>query len=118
MSSSNLLFAKYVQGAPLQVDISTNFMFNDKFVGGVAYRWECCSMLWLKVNDQWFIGYSYDFDTTRLANYNSGSHELFLRYELFNRATRVICPRFLKTNCMKINKYIYTVSFLLITFYQ
>jgi hypothetical protein len=27
--------------------------------------------------DQWFIGYSYDFDTTRLANYNSGSHELF-----------------------------------------
>jgi hypothetical protein len=35
MSSSNLLFFAYVQGAPLQVDISTNFMFNDKFVGGV-----------------------------------------------------------------------------------
>jgi type IX secretion system PorP/SprF family membrane protein len=89
-------FAKYVQGAPLQVDISTNFMFNDKFVGGVAYRWSAAvsAMAGFKVNDQWFIGYSYDFDTTRLANYNSGSHELFLRYELFNRATRVICPRF------------------------
>ena len=32
------LLTKYVQGAPLQVDLSTNFMFNDKFVMGVAYR--------------------------------------------------------------------------------
>jgi hypothetical protein len=33
------LLKKMVKGAPLQVDLSGNFMFNEKFVLGVAYRW-------------------------------------------------------------------------------
>jgi hypothetical protein len=33
------LLTKIVDGAPLQVDLSGNFMFNDKFVLGLAYRW-------------------------------------------------------------------------------
>lgn len=33
------VLAKMVEGAPLQVDISANFMFLDKFTLGVAYRW-------------------------------------------------------------------------------
>ena len=31
--------AKMTQGAPLQVDVSANFMINEKFVIGGAYRW-------------------------------------------------------------------------------
>ena len=90
------LLTKYVQGAPLQVDLSTNFIFNDKFVGGVAYRWSAAvsAMVGFQVTDSWFIGYGYDLETTRLANYNSGSHEIFLRYELFNNYTKIISPRF------------------------
>jgi hypothetical protein len=46
-----------------------------------------------QVNDNWFIGYGYDAEVTKLANYNSGSHELFLRYE-FSRKKQVASPRF------------------------
>jgi type IX secretion system PorP/SprF family membrane protein len=90
------LLTKYVQGAPLQVDLSTNFMFNDKFVVGVAYRWSAAvsAMVGFHASDSWFIGYGYDLETTRLSNYNSGSHEIFLRYELFNKYTKIISPRF------------------------
>jgi hypothetical protein len=27
-----------------------------------------------------YIGYGYDLETTNLNNYNSGSHEIFLRW--------------------------------------
>jgi type IX secretion system PorP/SprF family membrane protein len=90
------LQTKYVQGAPLQVDVSANFMMNEKFVTGLAYRWSAAmsAMVGLQASDTWFIGYSYDFDTTELARYNSGSHEIFLRYELFNKYDKIISPRF------------------------
>jgi len=41
-----------------------------------------------------FIGYAYDFETTQLRHYNSGSHEVFLRFELFKRGSRINAPRF------------------------
>lgn len=90
------VLAKMVQGAPLQLDFSGNFMINEKFTAGLAYRWSAAfsAMVGFQVSDSWFIGYAYDMETTKLANYNSGSHELFLRYELFNRYDRIISPRF------------------------
>lgn len=90
------LLTKLVQGAPLQVDVSGNFLINEKFVAGVAYRWSAAlsGMVGFQVNDSWFIGYGYDLETTRLSNYNSGSHEIFLRYELFKKYDKIISPRF------------------------
>jgi type IX secretion system PorP/SprF family membrane protein len=90
------ILTKMVQGAPLQVDLSGNFMINDKFVAGVAYRWSAAvsAMVGFQASDSWFIGYGYDLETTKLANYNSGSHEIFLRYELFNKYNKIISPRF------------------------
>lgn len=87
--------AKTVGGSPLQVDLSGNFMFNEKFVLGVAWRWSAAvsALAGFQINDSWFIGYAYDAETTKLANYNSGSHEIFLRYELFQRRP-IVSPRF------------------------
>lgn len=87
---------KAVTGAPLQADITANFMFIDKFVIGGAYRWDAAfsGLVGFQVTDGLFIGYSYDAETTKLANYNSGSHEIFLRFELFNRFNRITTPRF------------------------
>jgi type IX secretion system PorP/SprF family membrane protein len=99
--SSNVKFkpsflGKLVQGAPLQIDLSANFMINEKLVTGLAYRWSAAisAMVGFQINDSWFIGYSYDFDTTRLSHYNSGSHEIFLRYELFKKYDKIVSPRF------------------------
>jgi|SRR5690606_30497305 len=87
---------KAVNGAPLQADLTANFLINEKFTLGAAYRWDAAwsALAGFQITDGLFIGYSYDADTTKLANYNNGSHEIFLRFELFNKYRRVNSPRF------------------------
>ena len=88
--------AKTVEGAPLQLDLSGNFLINDKFMLGAAWRWSAAAsfMAGFQISDGLYIGYGYDLDTTKLAHYNSGSHEVFLRFELFKRQDRIVSPRF------------------------
>ena len=90
------LMTKIVEGSPLQVDASANFMFNDKFVIGVAYRWSASfsTLAGFQITDSMYLGYSYDRETTRLVNYNSGSHEIFLRFEFLKNYSRITSPRF------------------------
>lgn len=90
------LLTKMVQGAPLQVDVSGNFLFNDKFTAGLAYRWSASmsAMVGFQVSDALYVGYGYDLETTKLDNYNSGSHEIFLRYEIFKNNNKITTPRF------------------------
>ena len=90
------VLSKLVIGSPLQVDISGNFLFSEKFTVGVAYRWSAAlsGMVGFQVSDGIYIGYGYDRETTKLNNYNSGSHEIFLRFELFSRQSRIVSPRF------------------------
>ena len=99
--SDNLKFkpsvlTKLVTGAPLQVDVSGNFLINKKFVIGGAYRWSAAvsGMVGFQISEGIFIGYGYDKETTNLANYNSGSHEIFLRFELSKSYSKIISPRF------------------------
>jgi type IX secretion system PorP/SprF family membrane protein len=90
------ILAKMVQGAPLQVDLSANFMINEKFVAGLAYRWSAAvsALAGFQLNKSWFLGYSYDKDITPFANYNSGTHEIFLRFELFKKDAIIVSPTF------------------------
>ena len=90
------VLSKIAFGAPLQLDLSANFMFNEKFVLGAAYRWSAAVsvMAGFQINDRWFAGYGYDFETTELRKYNSGSHEIFLRYELVKTYKKIVSPRF------------------------
>jgi type IX secretion system PorP/SprF family membrane protein len=90
------ILTKMVTGAPLQVDASANFLFFDKFMLGGAYRWDAAvsALAGFQVTDGLFIGYSYDMETTQLRRYNSGSHEVFLRFELFNKVSKMVSPRF------------------------
>ncbi len=87
---------KAVEGSPLQLDLSGNFLFNDKFVLGAAWRWNAAAsmMAGFQITDGLFAGYGYDLETTNLKHYNSGSHEIFLRFELFKKPEKVISPRF------------------------
>lgn len=75
---------KYAENAPLSMDFNANLWFFDKFAFGLSYR-EGDSMdflfEWLiKPNLQ--VGYAYDLTLTELQQYNSGSHEIMLRYDL------------------------------------
>lgn len=82
------VLTKITEGAPVQVDLSANFFFNDKFSAGLSYRLNgaVSALAGFQVSESWFIGYSYDAETNQLANYNSGSHEIFLRFEIFNKS--------------------------------
>mgnify|MGYP000044342148 FL=1 len=90
------VLSKVAFGAPIQVDASANFMFNDKFVIGAAYRWSAAVsvMAGFQFNERWFAGYGYDYETSDLRKYNSGSHEIFLRYELVKTYKKIVSPRF------------------------
>jgi len=90
------LLTKAVEGAPLQVDVSANFLYNDKFMLGAAWRWDASvsAMAGFQVTDGLFIGYGYDHETTRLRRFNSGSHEIFIRFELFTKHNKIVSPRF------------------------
>ena len=89
------ILMKAVEGAPLQGDASLNFLLYDKLTLGAAYRWDAAwsAMAGFQISNSIFAGYAYDMETTDLKNYNSGSHEIFLRFELFNNS-KMLTPRF------------------------
>lgn len=89
---------KAVQGAPLQADLSANFLLRDKLYLGAAYRWSAAvsALVGFQLTDQLMLGLAYDRETTALGGtaFNDGSFEVFLRYELRTRYKRVLTPRF------------------------
>lgn len=88
--------AKAVVGAPLSFDLSANALLYDRVSFGLAYRLDAAvtGMAGFQVNDNIMIGYAYDYETTELSRYNSGSHEIFLRFELGTRLRAKVNPRF------------------------
>lgn len=92
------LLTKMVGGAPLQVDFSANFMFNERFTFGAAYRWDAAlsAMAGFQISDQFMLGLAYDKETTDLGGtqFNDGSFEVFLRFELVKSFQRLVSPRF------------------------
>jgi type IX secretion system PorP/SprF family membrane protein len=99
--SENLKFKpstmlKGVAGSPLSVDISANFLMNDRLELGLNYRLD--DSLGLLVNfgvtPSLRIGYAYDYTTTNLGNFNSGTHEAFLLWDIDFSKKNLKSPRF------------------------
>jgi type IX secretion system PorP/SprF family membrane protein len=90
------IVSKIVTGAPVQFDLSANTLFMDKFVLGAAYRMDAAfsGLAGFQVSDALFLGYSYDFDTTAFNRFNSGSHEIFIRFEFSYKKDKLFSPRF------------------------
>ena len=92
------LLAKAVSGAPLQIDMSANFMLNDKFVMGAAYRWDAAfsGMFGFQISDEMLLGVAYDREITDLGatTFNDGSFEIILRYDFMRSLGNLKSPRF------------------------
>jgi type IX secretion system PorP/SprF family membrane protein len=92
------VLAKVVEGAPLQIDLSANFMLNDKFILGAAYRWDAAisGMVGFQLNESFLIGMAYDKEITELGNatFNNGSFEVILRYDFIKTKGYLKSPRF------------------------
>ena len=89
------IMAKGTMGAPVSIDFSANFLFDDRFEMGASYRvGDSASLLFnAKVSDTFRVGYSYDFTTSELGKFNSGTHEIIVLFDLMT-SYEIISPRF------------------------
>ncbi|NNE76441.1 MAG: type IX secretion system membrane protein PorP/SprF [Pricia sp.] len=92
------LLLRASQGTPLQIDLSGNFLFNDKFSLGAAYRWNAAfsALLGFQISENFMLGLAYDREISDLGSstFNDGSFEVLLRYEFLTRFQRRLTPRF------------------------
>jgi len=93
------LFYRSVSTVVQQVDVSANFLLQEKVQFGASYRFSkaYAVMTAFQLNPQVLVGYSYDREETALRAFNKGSHELFIRYEFGltkGGKTKLQSPRF------------------------
>lgn len=82
---------KAVKGAPLSYDVNANAIFNDKIEVGLGYRFEdaVSAVVNYNISPVLKIGYSYDYNTSALNNFNSGSHEFLLLYDFIKNISGI-----------------------------
>jgi len=90
--------ARSISGSPLGLDLSANFLFNNKLTLGVGYRLDAAvtGLIGFQISDSLLLGLAYDREITELgrAEFNDGSFEVLLRFELFKNFNKLVSPRF------------------------
>jgi type IX secretion system PorP/SprF family membrane protein len=97
---------------PTNLDITAFLAFNRKIWLGASYStgvpiWNksnlqndldnadaVTAIVEFYINDRFRVGYSYDFTTSALANYQSGSHEISLTLSFGRAKQRIVSPRY------------------------
>ncbi len=76
--------SKFVSGSPITLDVSANVLYDDKFELGIAYRLDDAFSALMNVNvtPNLRVGYAYDYTTSNLGQFNSGTHEIILLFNL------------------------------------
>lgn len=76
--------SKFVQNSPLNLDLTANVLYRDKFELGAAYRFgdAVSALMNVQATKNIKIGYAYDHTLSNLGKFNSGSHEIFILFNL------------------------------------
>ena len=90
------IFIKVVQNAPVEIDVNANFIIHDLLWLGAGYRSgdAVAALFGLQLRKNILLGYSYDYTLTPLKTYNSGTHEISLRYNFGYNKKLVISTRY------------------------
>lgn len=85
---------KVVSGAPLQWDVSANFIFDQTLTLGASWRWDAAlaAMAGFQVSPSVFVGVGYDYQLTDLQKYSHGSYEVILRFDVVNTFDAIMKP--------------------------
>ena len=69
---------KYASPAPLLFDLGVRFIYNEKLWLGSVYRHKdaVSAMVGFTLKQNIAFVYSYDFTTSNIKNYSTGTHEL------------------------------------------
>ncbi len=100
--SRNLAFKptallKVTEAAPIQADFTASFIIAKRLLLGAMYRTgdSFGALVGLDLSQQFHVGYSFDYSYgVRTFKYNSGSHEIVLRYDfIFSSKKQIHTPR-------------------------
>lgn len=87
---------KEVTGAPLEADLGAHILLNEIVWFGASVRtgdsWALITQF--QLTKQMRLGYSYDYTTTSLNKYNSGTHEITLGYDFSFIKDKIVTPRY------------------------
>lgn len=78
-----------VNGSPLSTDISASILWNSKLEFGIAHRLDesISGLFQVRLNNSIKVGYSYDSITNNLGNYNNGSHEFSIVFDIGSKGS-------------------------------
>lgn len=81
---------------PASIDLNIKFNYFDIFWWGVSYRQKdaLVGLVGMSVAKQWDIGYSYDYNTSPLNKFNSGTHEIVIGYRMINKRQNSCRPSY------------------------
>ncbi len=87
---------KAVDGAPLSIDLTANFLLMERLWLGAAYRNEdsMAGIIAYNITEQLRAGYAYDLTLSPLRRVQGGSHELMLQYDLSFTREKTLSPRY------------------------
>ena len=87
---------KATSGSPVSIDVSLNALYNNVFEFGLNYRFDdsFSGVLGFQISDKFKLGYAYDYTTSNLSKFNSGSHEVILIYDFKIFKSRLKSPRY------------------------
>ncbi len=89
---------KQASGAPMQIDINAQYIYNKKLGLGLSYRTskELVAMVNYQITPMFKLGYAYDYNMSKLSKYTSGSHEIMLIFSMVRDKVPVnfFSPRF------------------------
>ncbi len=90
------VLVKYVPNAPVEADFNVNVLLSQILWIGGSYRTNdsFVALVEFQLSKQFRLGYSYDFTTTDVKHYSSGSHEIMLGYDFGYDIMKIKTPRY------------------------
>ena len=87
---------KAVQNAPIQYDLTANFLIKEMIWAGVSYRSNAAvaAIVGMQVSPQFLVSYSYDYGINAIQKYSQGSHEIGINYLFSFKDKKVVTPRY------------------------
>ena len=83
-------------GVPVEVDLTANFLIKERFWLGAMYRTgDSFGFIaqWI-IDKKLRIGYAYDYSVTPMQDFNNGSHEIMVSYEMRFLKEMFASPRY------------------------
>jgi type IX secretion system PorP/SprF family membrane protein len=87
---------KYLPAAPIEADINLNLLYKDQFWIGASYRSKDAVVIMLEyqTNSRFRVGYAFDYTTSKIRKYSTGTHEIMIGYDFGKTVIKEKSPRY------------------------